>query len=790
MKNAGKWAVLALAGVLAGPAEAEVVTDGSLPGALSGPVAGGTIGSLPVDYLISPEYGALRDSNLFFSFAEFSLESPETAVFTGPASVRNVLARVTGGDPSRIDGRLGSTIAGADLWLVNPNGVVFGAGAQLSIPGAFHASTGSFIRLADGTLYSAANPAAGSLSVAAPEAFGFLGGETGGIEVDFTGRALTSRPFERFSLVGGDISIHAGENGQPGTLRVPNGRIDLVGVAADGFGPVEVSLYSGGIEELRVTGPWTGRAVSVDRNAVLSSSGVTPEGFPQFPGAGDIHVFAGSLEVANAELRSLTGGSGRGGDIAIELSGDLTLSGGSTQVSGLSAGSGVTGLGGDVALDGDGGDVRIRARNVSLLGGARISTTSLLLGDAGNVDIDATDRVFIAGRDLTGSPSGIFSSTKVAGAGGNIAIRADALEMEDGGVLVSETRGSGLGGRIDVDVATLSLIEGARIDSSTRSFSPEPAAGGTIEIEASESALLSGRTSALDFSGITAIAQGATDTLPESTARAGDIALRTPSLVVRDGAAISTAAEGSGDGGSIAIDTNTLTLDGGSISASAKSGTGGSIAINATTAIGIFNGGVISAIAQGAGNAGRIEVDAGRQLALDRGAITTESSLSDGGEISLRATKLISLYRSEVTTSVRGGVGGDIDVDPENMVLNESRIIARAGAGTGGNIRIVAGQLVSDHSSVIDASSETGIDGTVEIESPEVNLNEQLDALPADYADTAGLLRSPCAARTGAGSGSFVVRSAARAGASPDVPLGSGDAAGTSDDAGCPQPSN
>jgi filamentous hemagglutinin family protein len=780
-------AALSLAVALAAPATGEVVTDGSI--APAGPVGGGTIGTTAVDYLITPEHGALRATNLFFSFADFSVEAERVAAFTGPPEVQNVLARVTGGGATRIDGTLASTITGADVWLVNPNGVVFGAGAQLALRGAFHASTGSFVRLADGSYFSAVGPGSGGLSVAPPEAFGFLGGETGRIDVDVTGRALSGRPFERFSLVGGDLSIHAGENGGTGTLRAPNGRIDLVSVASDGSAPVEVSLYSGGVEELEVSGPWQGRSARVDRNAVVSSSGVSPEGFLQFPGAGDIRVFAGSLAVENAELRSLTGGAERGGDISIELSGDLELRATSAQLTGLSAGSGVAALGGDVALDGDGGDVRIRARDVALLDGARISTTSLLLGDAGDVDVAVSGSVRIAGRDSAGAPSGIFSSTKVAGAGGGIAIAADRLELERGGVLVTETRGSGAGGRIDVDVATLSLTSGARIDSSTRSFSDPPAAGGKIEIDASESVLLSGRTSALDFSGITAIAQAATDVLPESTARAGDIAVRTPWLWLRDGAEISTAAEGAGDGGSIALYTDALTLDGGIVTASAKTGTGGGIAIEAASSATLLGGSLISARALGAGDAGRIEIDAGFQLTLANSAITTESALSDGGEIDLRATKLVSLYRSEVTTSVTGGRGGDIAVDPKNMVLNESRIIARAGAGSGGNIRIVAGRLLRDFSSSIDASAETGIDGTVEIESPTVDLNEQLEALPADYADTAGLLHGSCAERAAAGGGSFVVRSRARAGPPPDAPLDAGEGAEPAD-AGCPAPRN
>ncbi|MGH2901025.1 MAG: filamentous hemagglutinin N-terminal domain-containing protein, partial [Solirubrobacteraceae bacterium] len=382
--------------------------------------------------------------------------------------MRNILARVTGGRASAIDGTLASTITGADLWLVNPNGVMFGAGAQLALRGAFHASTGSYVRLADGSIFSAANPDAGGLTIAAPEAFGFLGGETGRIDVDVSGNALASRPFERFSLVGGDISIHGGDEG--GTLSARNGRVDLVAVGSSSSSPVEVALYSGDAQTLDVTGPWSGRSVAI-RGTVLSSSG-----FPSFPGGGDINIVGGSMLFEDAELNSFTTGSERGGNISIDLSGDLTMRSTNTGLTAFSAGSGVGGF----ALNGHGGDVDIRAQNVSLLDGAQISTTTRLLGDAGDVSIDARGVVRIAGRNSDGTPSGIFSSTLFSGAGGRIAIAAPRLELDDRGVIVTETQRLGAGGSIDIDVDQLVMRGGARIDTSTRSFESATATGGTI----------------------------------------------------------------------------------------------------------------------------------------------------------------------------------------------------------------------------------------------------------------------------------------------------------------------
>jgi filamentous hemagglutinin family protein len=767
---------LGIALSLALPAAAKVVNDGSVGPA--GLVGEGVIGTTHVDYLITPDHGTLRDTNLFFSFSDFSIESQKIAAFTGPATVQNVLARVTGGDASRIDGTLGSTITGADVWLVNPSGVIFGAGAELSVRGAFHASTGSYIRLADGSIFSAADSGVGGLTVAAPEAFGFLGGEAGAIDIDVSGSALRGRAFERFSLVGGDVSIHAGLDDQVGFVWAQNGRIDLVGVASDGSAPVEVALYDDGVETLDVTGPWQGRALVIDRQAVLSSSGVSPAGPGVFQqGAGDVHVLGESLTVDVAEIHAETGGSQKGGDIRIDLRGDLVLRAREDRAASLATGSGVRFGNAQIVGLGDGGDISIRAQNVFVLDGAQMTTTSLFLGDAGNVEIDARDTVRIDGRRSDGEISGIFSRTEVQGDGGRIVIGAQRLELDHGGALVTETLGVGAGGSIFVDVAKLSILGDGRIDSSTRSFSDPPGDGGTIRINATDSVRISGRSSDESFSGITAIAQGATDTRPESTGRAGEISVRTPLLRIGDGGEISTAANGSGDGGPIEIDVQTLRVKGGFIRASAKAGQGGTISIDASRSASFIGGSEVSARASGAGDAGSIEIDGGEELRIEDSAITAESEISNGAEIRLRARKLLELHRGEVSTSVGGGLGGDIDIDPEYVVLNDSRIVAQAGSGSGGNIRIVAGQFVSDASSTVDASSQTGIDGSVSIDSPEVDQNSALDVLPSDYADAGTLLRAACAARTGAGAGTFVVRTGARTSAAPDAPLGADDAA-------------
>jgi filamentous hemagglutinin family protein len=113
--------------------------------------------------------------NLFHSFDRFSVGTGDTARFDGPTGITNILSRVTGGQLSVIDGRLQSTIPGANLYLLNPSGVLFGPQARLEVGGSFHVSTADFLRFADGANFSAHLGQESVLTVALPTAFGFLG---------------------------------------------------------------------------------------------------------------------------------------------------------------------------------------------------------------------------------------------------------------------------------------------------------------------------------------------------------------------------------------------------------------------------------------------------------------------------------------------------------------------------------------------------------------------------------------------------------------------------------------
>jgi filamentous hemagglutinin family protein len=168
--------LLATASLL-GPGEssqAEVTLDGTMgaSGVLSGP-----------DVVIPDTVGQTRGTNLFHSFGVFNINTGESATFTGPPIIDNVLSRVTGGSQSLIDGLLRSTIESANLWFINPNGVLFGPNASLDVDGSFHVSTADYLRLADGGRFEATNPENSVLTVAPPEAFGFLGENPAGVSI-------------------------------------------------------------------------------------------------------------------------------------------------------------------------------------------------------------------------------------------------------------------------------------------------------------------------------------------------------------------------------------------------------------------------------------------------------------------------------------------------------------------------------------------------------------------------------------------------------------------------------
>ncbi|MBW4602680.1 MAG: filamentous hemagglutinin N-terminal domain-containing protein [Calothrix sp. FI2-JRJ7] len=104
------------------------------------------------------EGGAIRNDNLFHSFTEFNVSNGQQVYFANPVGINNILTRVTGSNISRIFGTLGVN-GGANLFLINPNGIIFGTNAKLDVAGSFTATTANSL-IFNNYEFSATNPTA------------------------------------------------------------------------------------------------------------------------------------------------------------------------------------------------------------------------------------------------------------------------------------------------------------------------------------------------------------------------------------------------------------------------------------------------------------------------------------------------------------------------------------------------------------------------------------------------------------------------------------------------------
>jgi large exoprotein involved in heme utilization and adhesion len=233
---------------------------------------------------------------------------------------------------------------------------------------------------------------------------------------------------------------------------------------------------------------------------------------------------------------------------------------------------------------------------------------------------------------------------------------------------------------------------------------------------------------------------------------------------------------GAGDAGTVTINAtgaNTLTISGTGSTVSTTTlgaGDGGDVILTSAGDVRIQDGGSVTADSLGgAGFTGTINITAGNSIIMGNGAISTRAVTSDGGNIKLTAPNIVQLEGSQITTSVESGVGGggNINIDPQFVIVNNSSIIANAFGGPGGNITIIADNFLSSVTSVIEASSALSTPGVIEVRSPENNVENNIAQLPAAFIDASALLRGLCTARRTGAPSSFVV--AGRGGVPVDV---------------------
>ncbi len=753
--------------------------------------------------------------NLFHSFGDFSVGSGDIANFLNDSGLRttNIIGRVTGGNISNIDGTIQTTGFDLDglqtnLFLVNPSGIVLGPHGSLNVGGSVSFSTAQYIRLLDSAFSSAnfyANPANDGLAnsilaidpgafgflSANPNAYGFLTAPNPDATITVQGSTLSGPSGQSISLVGGKVDIQGGAQ-----LSAPGGRIHLATTASPG------EFASSPFESLA-------NATTLEPSP---NNPVDPASATSFSSFGKVSLALGSSINVHGTSTVLV----KGGQLVLSVN-DATLntsvnSAQSNTIS-LSPDSSIATANSGTDL---GVDVQLTASNVSL-NGARIVTGSGGERASGDVIIQGPKEAGgVATSVVLSGSSQIGSSVSGSGAGGKIAITAESLELSGFSSIISSTNGSASNGNIVVSVHDAKLADGSTFASDT-AFAGEEVVGGKITVQGLQGAGSKAASLILEGSrsGITATSFG--------TGKLGDIEVQSETLRMTDGARIQsgtpldTASAGSIkidavsvslsggsiisshtfnlDAGPVNITANQFSLDNSTIATNTSSSTGGlggdvvlkvgsasltngatinsgadntgvagNINILASGLVTMTNGSAVKASSDGTGNAGNITIKAGNQFAMTNSSISTSAALSDGGNIEIHATNMFRMTESKVTSSVGNPektdtFGGNISIDPQFVILQNSQILAQAFAGSGGAIDIIAtSAFIVDPVSIVDASSTLGISGTINIQSPLQNVGGELTALTQEFSSAAALLAQQCAARAAGGTFStFVV---------------------------------
>jgi len=459
-------------------ASAQVVTDGSL----GTPV---TLDGAEIEILES--LGRRSGTNLFHSFSEFNIQDGSAVIYTGSPEIENVVSRVTGGSESVIDGDLVSEIGNANFYFINPAGLVIGQNASIDVPAAFYSSTASQLLHDDGTIYSAINPNTSALSMAVPEAFGFLGGEADlefgaarlddfavdGATVAFTAPNIEIeglRPSFAFELSANGNSALIATGSYLGNIEFDSlkdqwqpfdGNITGTNLIIEGAGgEAEIALIGGSIAlgSGTIVRGFDGaslfvraREINLTDGSLVASLERESDATPSDPADGGVDVVATSITLTDgARINSTTRSSLDARTVSVQVLGDIDINGGGSGITGIQseAGPGSSGDAGDivVAVSGD--------LQISQAGNIRSQAFSS--GKGGDVEITAVD-ILIDGSAVEPDSSairletGISASSEGSGAAGTINVSADNITILDSGIIgASDNSGQASAGAVTV----------------------------------------------------------------------------------------------------------------------------------------------------------------------------------------------------------------------------------------------------------------------------------------------------------------------------------------------------
>jgi filamentous hemagglutinin family protein len=728
-----------------------------------------------------------------------------------------ILANTTGsanGATTAIDIQVSGALQLQQSAAVNSTTSGAGAGGSISVDaGTLTLTNGSSITTASGLVPFFLGGPGGNVTVTAKESISISDANsrirTSTDSSGIGGKVIISAPSASLALAnGGQVASTSSRAGAGGDIAID---VRSLSIASGGNITSLTGNAAGGNIAVHVTDSAT---ISGTGNSIFSR-GIA--GASSLPPAGSISLDTGKLTLSGgARIQSGDLGA-RSGPVTVNATDSIVISGtGGISSQAFSENAATVAISAPtLTIDqgfvststvggGNAGPVNVGTPDrpvgtLTLVNGGQITSSSegTSPGNGGNLTVYATGPVSISGRSPTGLPvspfsqdasSGLFSvasrnTTAVnRGNAGQISVTSPTLTISDGGKISVATPGLGSAGSILLNANNFNLTGGSQVVSSTSGAGQ----GGSVAANATESALISGQGT-----GLFSTASG--------TGKAGQISVSTPTLTMGDGGTVSVATSGSGDagnielnvsnftqtvgarvdsstlgtgrGGDLTVTANSVSISGsgsGLFSTASSTGAGGNITVQAPQ-VQILDGATVSANSTGtatatAGNVNIVTSD----LTMQNGSVTTESTLADGGNISITTTgSLVHLTDSQITTSVQSGVGsgGNIIIDSDHIILDNSQILANAFGGPGGNIDITADVFLVNSgrmfptslTGIVDASSALSTPGTVNIEATFTNVVGTFTQLPSTPLQATELLRASCTARFSGGKASSLV---------------------------------
>jgi len=666
-----------------------------------------------IEINIDQNYGTVKGNNLLHQFSKFDILENEHVIFNGGDFIENVIARVKGSSKSTINGAISCSIQNANLFLINPKGIIFGREVKIDVNGLFCVTTSNDIvissievkeqQLLDSKLLTIDSNVIEFLDISGPinmesstintsGSIAFIGEEIylydsylkGDITIDGLNITLKETEFEsdKFALKGEEIYLYD-------SYLLSKGDINIDGMN------LTINETTGIISELRDN---TKRSIHINIKENLSLlDGSFIHLFKYVPSfdSGTINIYASNIKIGNkSKIRSKielkSDKVGYSGNISIKASEDIEF---------LSESSVNT-----VSYENnDAGNITISGRNIFFKGASDLASQTYGKGKGGDIVIEARETLSLGGASNNNDNScSITSYSYDAGDAGNITVNAKKLDLYDGGKIVAGSRSSGQGGNIIINIDDSMSIQGKNLKESI----PD-----------------------LGFSsGISSYAK--------QNGNAGKISINVGNDInIKNGGEITTSSFAKGNAGNIHIKSSQLILENqASITSESKAKEEG-------------------------GMAGNIDIDCNKNIQLlGNSQLTNEAknsrkSLNEQGtgRIDLYSKETIYLNQSTINTSVRGGSSdaGNINTYSDQMILNHSKITANAYEGTGGSIYIVAGQFVKSSDSIIQADSELGMNGNIYIHSPDTNVEKDIIEPSKMYIDASDLLATACDRRSG-----------------------------------------